>query len=305
MIRKIVLSLLIVFSSVNTFSQSDTLNQFDSNGEKTGWWIIYLNDNFEKQEDSVGATHLMYDYRTGWFSHYSWGQALESKKHSVYFPDNDTLKVGRYTLLNGDYITKYKDGTIRSVLSASNGILIEYKKFWPNGQLDDHFIYSAECGAPIHTCLLEYNKKGELVYEGYLQVPKKARDNTNPCSDTNESLSGTLDGNSYLIEVKQETGEKHEPQVGWPIDTLLFDFGKLYSVYMQERERFCPSVYSPSTSKIESDSLINFKYENSNPGGSFLQIIGTVLGTTIKGTISWTSGAKNITRTYSFEGTLI
>jgi len=175
MSRCAIITLLVVFSSVHTFSQSDTLNQIDSNGKKTGWWIIYLNDNFEKLEDSVGATHCMYDYRTGWFSHYSWGKDLGSKKHSVYFPNNDTLKLGNYTLLNGDYIIKYKDGTVWTVLSTSNGKLIEYKKFWPNGQLDDHFIYSAECGAPIRTCLMEYNKKGELVYDGYLQVPKQYR----------------------------------------------------------------------------------------------------------------------------------
>lgn len=116
--------------------------------------------------------------------------------------------------------------------------------------------------------------------------------------------SGILDGNSYLITVKQETGKKHHPWRSWPNDTLKFDSGKMYSIYMQERERFHPASYAPPTSLTKADSLITFNYENHNPGGSFLRIEGTVQGTTIKGTIRWTSVAKNRTRTYSYEGIL-
>lgn len=175
MTKNIILTLFVVFISVISQSQSDTLNQVDSDGNKTGWWITYLDKNLEILKDSVGATHCMYNYYTGKFYHFLYGKGLGSKKFPVQFPDNDTLKIGNYPLLHGDYITKYKDGTVRSILTVSNGILIECKKFWPNGQLDDHLIYSVECGFPIRFCIKEYNKKGELTYDGYQQVPKEYR----------------------------------------------------------------------------------------------------------------------------------
>ena len=111
-----------------------------------------------------------------------------------------------------------------------------------------------------------------------------------------------MDGKSYKIEVKQETGKKHKPNSGWPTDTLNFDSGKMFSLYMQERERFYASSYSPSTGKTDLESGISFKYENTNPGGSFLRIEGTVKGTSISGSIRWTAAYKSRTRTYTFVG---
>ena len=141
MTKHVLLILPIIFIAVNSYGQSDTLNQFDSDGNKTGWWITYLDENLEILKDSVGATHCMYNYYTGNFFHFLYGKGLGSKKYPVHFPNSDTLMIGNYPLLHGEYVTKYKDGTVRSILTASNGILIECKKFWSNGELDDHLIY--------------------------------------------------------------------------------------------------------------------------------------------------------------------
>ena len=175
MFRYAILTFLVVFSSIQTFSQSDTLNQIDSDGKKNGWWITYLDMNLEVLEDSVGATHCMYNYYHRNIFLYRFGEGYGSKKYPVHFPENDSSRLGNYILLNGEYITKHKNGNIRSVLSASNGFLIDFKKYYPEGQLKLEIIYSTKCGAPKQHCLKEYDRNGNMKYEGYTWLPKGAR----------------------------------------------------------------------------------------------------------------------------------
>jgi hypothetical protein len=173
MSKHAILTLLIGLFSLVTFSQSDTLNQLDADGKKTGWWITYLNANLEVLKDSSGATLCMYNYYVTNNHTYRFGEGYGSKKHPVQFPENDTLKLGNYTLLDGKYITKHKNGNVRSAISASNGILNDFKMYYPNGQLKLEIIYSEECGAPQQHCLKEYNKDGSLKYEGATWVPNQ------------------------------------------------------------------------------------------------------------------------------------
>ena len=170
MIRICVLSLFVVFSVVQGLSQSDTLNRINSDGEKTGWWIIYLDNDLKQLKDSVGATHCRYTYYTGKFDHYNMG-TIGSNKSPVQFPPSDTLSFENLKLLNGEYISNHKNGEARFVLTAINGILTEYKEYYSNGQLKTHFIYSKECGSPIRGCLKTFDKEGNLTYEGHNQVP--------------------------------------------------------------------------------------------------------------------------------------
>lgn len=172
MLRNLVLTLLFVFGSTQAFCQSDSLNQLDSDGKKTGWWITYLDENLKVIKDSSGATHCMYNYYLRNIFLYRFGEGYGSKKYPIIFPDNDTLKLGNYILLDGKYITKYKNGNVRSVLTASKGIVIEFKKYYSTGQLNFEIIISKECGAPVQHCLREYNKNGSLKYEGHTFLPE-------------------------------------------------------------------------------------------------------------------------------------
>lgn len=161
-------------TEIKAYPAYDQLNRTDKNGEKTGWWITYLDANLKVLEDSIGASHCMYNYYTGKFYHYRFGgmNELGSKKFPVHFPANDSLKFGNFSLLNGDYTTYYEDGKIRSVLSASNGVLTEYKQYFEDGKLHLHFIYSAYCGAPIRFCIKQYDKNGNLKYDTWGMVPQ-------------------------------------------------------------------------------------------------------------------------------------
>ena len=110
-----------------------------------------------------------------------------------------------------------------------------------------------------------------------------------------------MDGHSYLINVTLTSGKKWGSK--WPSDTLKFAAGELYSVYMNRRERFERSSYTPSQIKTDSITIINFNYRDYNDGMSLLRIKGKAYGNVIEGTIKWTSLAG--TRLYSFSGTLL
>ena len=157
----------------NSHSQSDTLNQFDSNGKKTGWWITYLDKNLKILEDSTGATHCMYNYYRKNIFLYRFGEGYGKKNSPIVFPENDTLKLGSYTLLHGIYLTKYKNGNLRSKIEAANGYMTGFKYYYPNGQLRFEVIISEACGAPAQHCIKEYHKDGRLKRESYTWLPKE------------------------------------------------------------------------------------------------------------------------------------
>lgn len=173
--KQLILALFMVFSSAHLVAQSDTLNQVDSDGKKTGWWLTYLDKNFEVLQDSSGATHCMYNYYWRNKFLYRFGEGYGSKKHPVLFPENDSLRKGNFILLNGVYKTMHENGNVRSVLSASNGILIDFKTYYPNGQIKLKVTYSKDCGAPKQHCLREYKKDGRIKYDGHTWLPEKAK----------------------------------------------------------------------------------------------------------------------------------
>ncbi|UKN03756.1 hypothetical protein K6119_09655 [Paracrocinitomix mangrovi] len=164
------LSIILLCNTQSLFAQSDTLNLYNTNGEKKGWWVIYLDHNLEQVDDSTKATHCRYTYYTGKFDHYNMG-AIGTKKTPVIFPKNDTLTFGGLTMLNGTYSSNYKGGKIHFELSADAGILKEYKEYYKNGQLKTHLIYSEKCGAPIRGCIKLYDENGKLTYDGTNRIP--------------------------------------------------------------------------------------------------------------------------------------
>jgi hypothetical protein len=302
------LTLHTVYGQISVVEQCDTLNQVDSAGEKTGWWLTYLDANLVVLKDSIGATHCMYNYYLSDIFLHRYGKGLGSKKHPVHFPTDQSLKIGKYKLLNGDYITKYKNGNNHAILSASKGVLIYYKEYYPDGKLKHEFIYSEACGAPIRHCIREYGKDEVMKYDGHNWVPKKALETAEknaPNSETNETQKGMLDGKTYQIVVRQVSKEKPVPSRSWPEDKFIFESGKMYSLYMQEHERFSPTNYQSSANSVATESTISFECVSANPSGSTLHIDGNVQGSTIRGAITWTSAANDLIRTYTYEGILI
>ena len=172
MIRYSILTLFVVFQISQSYCQSDTLNQIDSNGKKTGWCVAYLDENLKVLKDSGGATHCMYNYYVNDIYLYRFGEGYGSKKSPVIFPENNVLKRGEYMLLHGKYVTKYKNGNTRSVLTTSDGFMTNFKQYYPTGQLKFEIIISNDFGAPKQHCINEYNKDGSIKRESQTWLPK-------------------------------------------------------------------------------------------------------------------------------------
>jgi hypothetical protein len=173
MIRSTILILFLVFNISQAYCQADTLNQLDANGKKTGWCVAYMDQDLRVLKDSSGASFCMYNYYRNDIWLYRFGEGYGTKKSPVIFPTSEPLKLGNYTLLDGKYITNYKNGNLRSELTMVKGYMTGFKKYYPNGQLEFEIIISEECGAPIQHCLNGYKKDGSLAYKAKTVLTKE------------------------------------------------------------------------------------------------------------------------------------
>ena len=82
------------------------------------------------------------------------------------------MKLGNYSLLNGNYITRHKNGNLRSEISTSKGYMTGFKRYYPNGVLKFEIIVSEDCGAPLQHCIKEYKKDGSLKRESHTYLPR-------------------------------------------------------------------------------------------------------------------------------------
>jgi antitoxin component YwqK of YwqJK toxin-antitoxin module len=166
------LTLLLMLSVCQSaFSQNDTLNRYDSNEKKTGWWIVYLDDNLAELKDSSEATYYRFNLFKGNHECYNMGP-IGTKKNPVIFPENNsTIKPG-IQRLNGVYKANYKSGVLKFQLEVHDGKLTDYQEFYENGILKTHFDYTKSCGdSPFNYCVTTYKKDGSIKYEGYAKTP--------------------------------------------------------------------------------------------------------------------------------------
>lgn len=162
--------LAITFSSQITIAQNDTLNRFDQNHKKTGWWVDYLDKNLASTEDTSEAKYYRYSYYEGKFDYYNMGR-IGSEKHAVIAPESN-ISQNKIQALNGEYKVNYDNGQTKYFLSAKNGRFLEYKEYYDNGNLKTHFDYTKSCGdTPFEYCIYLYKKDGTLIKETTLQTP--------------------------------------------------------------------------------------------------------------------------------------
>lgn len=152
-------------------AQEDTLNRYDANNKRTGWWIVYLDKDLAVTKDTSKALYYRYSYFDGRFDYFNMGP-IGSKKNPVIPPEGkSTSGIGP---LDGEYKANYNDGQIRFVLTAKDGKLTEYREYYKNGTLMTRFDYTKSCGdTQFHYCIYQYHKDGSLKYEGTIQTPKQ------------------------------------------------------------------------------------------------------------------------------------
>jgi hypothetical protein len=163
--------LLALFICQSAFSQNDTLNQYDGNDNKKGWWVIYLDDDLAEVKDSSEATYYRLNLFKGDYGFYNM-EPLGTKKNPVIFPENNSTPKSGMQPLNGVYKANYKNGVLKFRLEALGGRLTDYQEFYENGNMKTHYNYTKSCGdTPLHYCITNYKKDGTTKSQGTVRVP--------------------------------------------------------------------------------------------------------------------------------------
>ncbi len=169
---KLIFSLAILTISQCAFSQSDTLNNYNSNKEKVGWWITYLNKDLKPLKDSNQAVYYKYSYFEGDFDYYPLSQVGTEK--SPIISKESTYEGETAIPLDGEYKTTHKNGKTKFLIQASNGKLIKYSEFYKNGNLKHTFNYTEMCGDTfLNYCIYLYEKDGSLKLKTTFKQPKR------------------------------------------------------------------------------------------------------------------------------------
>ena len=160
---KLILFLFLISSS-KLYAQSDTLNQYDANGEKTGYWIIYLDANWKKITDSTQACSSRYAYFIKGGNLYpmaSWGKKGYTLKRNGQVVE---CKTGNPELLDGEYKWYDNKGSLISTHVLKNGIYQSYEYYYKNGVLKGGFAYTEQCGNTLlDYCMFLCDKKGNIT----------------------------------------------------------------------------------------------------------------------------------------------
>jgi hypothetical protein len=155
---KIIISLIAIFSSMFSLAQSGKINQLDDNGNRNGRWILYLDKDWKKIEDSTKALYTRYTYYDHGVNIYPMGP-VGGKGYKLEGPADAKP-------LNGEYKWYNAKGQLSSVHVFKNGDYISCKEYFKTGELNQHFDYTKKCKDHEHGwTVFVYNKKGTLVLE--------------------------------------------------------------------------------------------------------------------------------------------
>lgn len=171
--KNFIISILaITLFSLSAISQNDTLNRYDTNNNKTGWWKVYLDKYLAETKDMSQAKYYKFSYFEGKFDYFNMG-SIGSDKNPVIAPvSNESTE--EIPALDGEYKANYSNGQTKYIYVADNGKLTEYREYYENGTLKTRFDYTKSCGdEPFHFCIYLYNKDGSLKTETTIKPPKK------------------------------------------------------------------------------------------------------------------------------------
>lgn len=142
-------------------AQNEKLNQLDEAGKKDGKWMVYLDKNWKKIEDSSAAVYYRYTYYDHGDNIIPMGQWGDS---DFKLEKTETTTTTNTKLLNGEYKWYDSKGILSSVHYFHNGDYVSCKEYFSNGQLNQHFDYTKGCAGEAHSWTMYiYNKSGELL----------------------------------------------------------------------------------------------------------------------------------------------
>ena len=164
---KSIISLLILLQTLNTFAQTEKLNQFDDKGKKHGKWVIYWDNNW-KQVDSVNAIYARYTF-------YDHGDNLNAmgpcgaKGWELVTNEYTSNKFGKALLLDGEFNWMDPKKVMRFSFVIKNGEFVSYKEYNKAGVMTAFFDYTKEYNGQKHSYKVnQYDKDGKLKSEMYM-----------------------------------------------------------------------------------------------------------------------------------------
>lgn len=155
---------LLLFSSITLlfYGQTEKLNQFDANGKKDGKWIVWLDKDWKLAKDSMAAVYFRYNYWDHGNNLYPMGSFGGSYKLQI-VSENSKIKKGNAKLLDGEYKWVNEKGHMFADHILKEGVYLEWKQYYKNGNLETHFDYTKTCDDGPHRCSIYlYNKAGKL-----------------------------------------------------------------------------------------------------------------------------------------------
>ncbi len=164
---KITLIFLSLFAAFVLHAQTDTLNQYDVNGEKHGTWVVYLDANWTKITDSAVACYTryaVYIHGGNLYPMAQWGKKGYTLKRNG---EVVTCVPGKVVMLDGEYKWYNAKGHLLSTHILKNGIYTYYEYYTSSGTVRGKYAYTEQCGeTPLDYCLYIYDKKGNLKVKG-------------------------------------------------------------------------------------------------------------------------------------------
>ncbi len=177
--KKIFLALnLILFHLIPSICQDyscinniDTLNKYDENGKKTGYWSEFLNKKFRPTRKENKAVFL-------WYIFYQNGERTSIKLVLNPIIGKTCLKIEgnepqneRIILLDGNYslyLYREKKNRLFKQFEFEKGHLLSTTSIYKNGQINEcinfenkHMLYPFSCFCT------SYNEKGEVEMKSY------------------------------------------------------------------------------------------------------------------------------------------
>ena len=169
LVRNIIITFLLITKIGLVHSQG--INESDKDGKKHGRWIVYL-DEFWAKCDSSKALYkrfTVYDHGINLYPMGTCGSKGWTLKGNV----NSGSGI---SILDGEYSWYDKQSRIFSTHVLQNGNYVDYKEFFTDGKLQQHFEYLKRYQDQENTWLITiYSKKGTVKQQLYMVKDAKGR----------------------------------------------------------------------------------------------------------------------------------
>lgn len=150
---------LLLAMTIPSFCQNSDLNQKDANGKKNGRWVVYLDKDWRRTEDSSEAWY----YRFTWFDRGTNVYPMGPCGRKGYRLEPSQAKSGKPALLDGEYRWYDATGKLSSVHVFVQGEYVSCKEYFRDGKLSQHFDYTKKCeGDTLGWMVTIYHKNGQI-----------------------------------------------------------------------------------------------------------------------------------------------